>query len=275
MTNPIAKIVRRARSNFFWSFVFLEKAKRDAIFAAYAFARHTDDLVDDASSSEEATTRLAEWRSDLDGCYRGAPQSDITTALHPVVRDYDIPKIYFDELINGVEMDLSNTRYASFEDLQTYCYRVASVVGLICIEIFGYSDPETKDYAINLGMALQLTNILRDVGEDAERSRIYLPQSDLAEFGCTEAGILGRTYDDSFRMMMAFQCGRARSYYEKAAEYLTETDRKPMFPAETMGRIYYAILEKIERRNYQVFEQRITISTLWKIGIAARNWIVR
>ena len=275
MTNPIAKIVRRARSNFFWSFVFLEKAKRDAIFAAYAFARHTDDLVDDASSPEEATTRIAEWRSDLDGCYRGAPQSDITTALHPVVRDYGIPKIYFDELINGVEMDLSNTRYASFEDLQTYCYRVASVVGLICIEIFGYSDPKTKDYAINLGTALQLTNILRDVGEDAERKRIYLPQSDLAEFDCTEARILDRTYDDAFRVMMEFQCARARSYYVKAAGYLTDADRKSMFPAETMGRIYYAILEKIEKRNYQVFDQRITISTLWKIGIAAGNWIAR
>jgi len=275
MINPIAKVVRRARSNFFWSFVFLDRAKRDAIFTAYAFARHTDDLVDDASSPEEAAARLAEWRSDLDGCYREAPRSDITAALLPVIRDYGIPQTYFDELISGVEMDLSRKRYATFDDLQTYCYRVASVVGLICIEIFGYSDPETKEYAINLGTALQLTNILRDVGEDAERDRIYLPQSDLATFGCTEAGILERAYDDPFRKMMAFQCDRARSYYEKAAKHLPDTDRKRMFPAETMGRIYYAILKKIERRNYQVLDHRITISTIWKVGIAARNWMLR
>ncbi len=275
MNNSIAKIVRRTRSNFFWSFVFLDSAKRDAIFAAYAFARHTDDLVDDASSPEEAAVRLTNWRSDLDRCYHDDPQSDITTALLPVIREFDIPKIYFDELINGVEMDLSQTRYATFEDLQTYCYRVASVVGLICIEIFGYSDPRTRDYAINLGTALQLTNILRDVGEDAEGGRIYLPISDLELFGCTEAGILERRNDDDFRKMMAFQCDRAHTYYEKAADHLTDTDRKNMFPAETMGRIYYAILKKIEKNNYQIFDRRITISTTWKIAIAARNWMVR
>ncbi len=273
MINPIAKIVRRARSNFFWSFVFLDITKRDAIFAVYAFARHTDDIVDDAPSRAEARERLAAWRADLAACYRGEPQSDITAALLPVARDYNLPQAYFDDLINGVEMDLTKTRYATFEELETYCYRVASVVGLICIEIFGYSDPRTKEYAISLGMALQLTNILRDVGEDADKDRIYLPQDELGRYGCDEEGILMARYDSAFQEMMAFQCERARSYYNKAAAVLSESDQKQMFPAETMGRIYYAILRKIEQRRYDVFRERVTISTVWKIGIAARNWL--
>lgn len=275
MNNPIAKIVRRARSNFFWSFVFLDSDRRDAIFAAYAFARHTDDIVDDAPSPEAASQRLAVWREDLDACYTGSPRSDITQALHPVVQKYEIPKSYFEELIAGVEMDLGTTRYATFEDLQTYCYRVASVVGLICIEIFGYTDPRTKEYATNLGLALQLTNILRDVGEDAERGRIYLPLDDLERFGCTEENILDQRYDDAFRSMMAFQCDRARSYYGRAADNLSDVDRGSMFPAETMGRIYRAILDKIERKAYDVFSGRVTISSAWKVGIAARNWLAR
>ena len=275
MKNPVAKIVRRARSNFFWSFVFLDSAKRDAIFAAYAFARHTDDLVDDAPDPDEAASRLTDWRAELDACYAGNPTSDITIALRPVTERYGIPKAYFSELINGVEMDLTTDRYQTFEELQTYCYRVASIVGLICIEIFGYENAKTKDYATDLGMALQLTNILRDVGEDAERGRIYLPIEDLDRFGCSENSILSRNYDESFRELMAFQCERARSYYTTASGHLVEQDRKRMFPAETMGRIYFAILEKIEKCEYRVYDQRITIPTLWKVAIAARNWVFR
>jgi len=275
MKNPVAKIVRRARSNFFWSFVFLDSAKRDAIFAAYAFARHTDDLVDDAPDPNEAASRLTDWRAELDACYAGNPTSDITIALRPVTERYGIPKAYFSELINGVEMDLTTDRYQTFEELQTYCHRVASIVGLICIEIFGYENAETKDYATDLGMALQLTNILRDVGEDAERGRIYLPIEDLDRFGCSENSILSRNHDESFRELMAFQCERARSYYTTASGHLVEQDRKRMFPAETMGRIYFAILEKIEKCEYRVYDQRITIPTLWKVAIAARNWVFR
>jgi 15-cis-phytoene synthase len=275
LTNPIAKIVRRARSNFFWSFVFLDSARREAIFAAYAFARHTDDIVDDAPSVEDARIRLRAWRDDLDDCYAGAPRSDITKALQPIVEAYAIPKDYFVELVNGVEMDLTTTRYDTFDDLRTYCYRVASVVGLICIEIFGYTDPKTKTYAINLGLALQLTNILRDIGEDAGRDRIYLPQEDLERFGLTEERILNRESDEAFKAMMAFQCDRARAYYKEAADHLSGADRKGMFPAETMGRIYYAILEKIEKRDYDVYAERITVSPLWKVGIAAKNWMIR
>jgi phytoene synthase len=275
LTNPISKIVRKARSNFFWSFIFLDSEKRDAIFAAYAFARHTDDLVDDAPSVEKATDRLRAWRSELEACYDGSPSEDITIALQPVASRYSIPKAYFDDLIDGVELDLTKNRYATFEELQTYCYRVASVVGLICIEIFGYTDSRTKDYAINLGMALQLTNILRDVGEDANRDRIYLPQDELDRFDCSTNQILNREYNQQFQDLMAFQCDRARSYYKAAANHLSDADRKSMFPAETMGRIYSAILAKIEKLEYRVFDQRVTISTLWKVAIAAKNWLVR
>lgn len=275
MINPIAQIVRRARSNFFWSFVFLDASRRDAIFAAYAFARHTDDLVDDADSPEAAKEQLAAWRAELDACYAGKPGSDITRALLPIVEQYDIPKVYFEELVSGVEMDLEQTRYPTFDSLETYCYRVASVVGLICIEIFGYEDEQTKTYATNLGMALQLTNILRDVGEDAQRNRIYLPGEDLSRFGCREDALLSHTYDDAFREMMAYQCQRARSYYEQAAETLPQIDRRRMFPAETMGRIYLGILEKIESRNYNVFSERVSVSAMWKVWIAARNWVIR
>lgn len=253
----------------------MDSKKRDAIFAVYAFARQTDDLVDDAPSVEDATEWLRVWRDELASCYAGSPSEDITIALLPVVERYNIPKTYFDELINGVEMDLTKNRYATFEELETYCYRVASVVGLICIEIFGYSGTRTKDYAINLGMALQLTNILRDVGEDATRNRIYLPQDELARFGFSTDHLLNRDYNQQFRELMAFQCDRARTYYGTAANHLSDTDRKSMFPAETMGRIYFAILEKIEARRYCVFDQSVTISTPFKIWIAAKSWLIR
>lgn len=275
MKNPISKLVRRARSNFFWSFVFLDRDRRDAIFAAYAFARRTDDLVDDAPSPEEASRRLVAWREELAACYEGTPTSDITIALQPVHRRFGIPREYFEELIAGVEMDLTNTRYATFDDLYTYCYRVASVVGLICIEIFGYTEDETREYAVNLGMALQLTNILRDVAEDAGRDRIYLPGEDLERFGVAEADLLAGRTNAAFTEMMAFQCARAREYYDRALAHLPDADRKAMFPAETMRRIYFAILEKIQRRDYRVFDERITISPLWKVAIAARNWAIR
>ena len=275
MKKNVSKIVRKARSNFFWSFVFLDDNKRDAIFAIYAFARQTDDLVDDAPSIEDASDRLHAWRDELASCYTGSPSQAITIALQPVVERYNIPKTYFDELINGVEMDLTKNRYATFAELEIYCYRVASVVGLICIEIFGYSDTRTKDYAIDLGMALQLTNILRDVGEDAGRNRIYLPQDDLDRFGFSTAHLLNRDYNKQFGELMAFQSGRVRAFYRTAANHLPDVDRKSMFPAETMGEIYFAILEKIEARGYRVFDQRVTVSAPYKIWIAAKNWLIR
>ena len=275
MNNPIYKIVRRARSNFFWSFVFLDREKRNAIFAAYAFARHTDDLVDDAPSVDEAQERLQSWRGELDEMYEENPTHEITRGLLPVVQRFSIPKEYFDELLHGVEMDLTITRYRTFEDLEIYCYRVASVIGLICIEIFGYTNPMTREYAISLGKALQLTNILRDVGEDADRERIYLPLDDIEAHGCSEASILAKHSGPNFRAMMAGQCDRARKFYSEAARILPKTDRSRMFPAESMGRIYFAILEKIERKNYEVFERRITLSTPWKVMIAAKNWLFR
>tara|TARA_A100001037_G_scaffold306185_1_gene349727 strand:+ start:2316 stop:3143 length:828 start_codon:yes stop_codon:yes gene_type:complete len=275
VTNTIAKIVRRARSNFFWSFVFLDDAKRQAIFAAYAFARNTDDIVDETESPEEAKRLLAEWRADLDACYSGSPHSDITKALQPVVTRYQIPKAHFEALIDGVEMDLTITRYRTLEELRTYCYRVASAVGLICIEIFGYECEQTKDYAVNLGLALQLTNILRDVGEDAARGRIYLPLEDLEQFGYSEQQLLSGTMADGFQDLMVHTCSRAKSYYQRAADALTDTDRAAMFPAETMGQIYADLLRRIEVRGFPVLNERVSVPTTRKVYIAARNWIRR
>ena len=190
MANPVAKLVRRAKSNFFWAFVFLDRSRRDAIFTTYAFARHTDDIVDDAPSPEVARNDLREWCRELDACYEGAATHPITRALQDTIDRFPIPKVYFQRLVEGVEMDLSNDRYATFEHLYAYCYRVASIVGLICIEIFGYRSQLARDYAQRLGIALQLTNILRDVGEDASRGRIYLPQNEINRFGYTEEELL-------------------------------------------------------------------------------------
>ena len=273
MANPVAKLVRRAKSNFFWAFVFLDRSRRDAIFTTYAFARHTDDIVDDAPSPEVARNDLREWCRELDACYEGAATHPITRALQDTIDRFPIPKVYFQRLVEGVEMDLSNDRYATFEHLYAYCYRVASIVGLICIEIFGYRSQLARDYAQRLGIALQLTNILRDVGEDASRGRIYLPQNEINRFGYTEEELLQGIENKAFRALMQFQAQRARRYYRGARLALTPTDRPGMFAAEIMGRIYFRLLERIEADDYRVFDRRATVPTFLKIGIALKHFV--
>lgn len=273
MNNPVARVVRRARSNFFWAFVFLDRPRREAIFAAYAFARHTDDLVDEAPSPKIADENLLQWRRELQACYEGRATHPITIALAQTLSRFPIPKVYFDRLIEGVEMDLSHHRYPTFESLYAYCYRVASVVGLICIEIFGYKSPLTRDYAERLGIALQLTNIMRDVGEDAERGRIYLPQNELKRFGCSENDVLGRKQTEAFSNLMRFQAQRARRYYRGARMALPSTDRSSMFAAETMGRIYFRLLDRIEGRKFRVLNERVTVPTLFKVSVAVRHFL--
>ncbi|MSS70867.1 MAG: squalene synthase HpnD [Candidatus Latescibacteria bacterium] len=264
-------LTRRARTNFYYAFVFLPKPRREAIFAAYAFSRHTDDLVDDRVEGVPEES-LARWRAELEACYEGRPAHPITRRLAETLRQFPIPKQYFCDLIDGVEMDLTMRRYETFEDLYAYCYRVAAVIGLICIEIFGYTNPRARDYAVSLGIALQLTNILRDLGTDAEQDRIYLPRQDLERFGVTEDDLRARRYNDALRGLMAFECGRAREYYARAAALLPPEDRARLFSAEIMGRIYYGLLEKIERRRYDVFTRRIALSTPHKFAIALGLW---
>jgi phytoene synthase len=267
-----AQLVKAARTNFYYAFVFLPRKKREAIFAAYAFSRHSDDIVDDAPSPDEAKRDIDLWRNELHACYEGAPTHPIARNLQRILQDFPIPKKHFLDLIDGIEMDLVQNRYATFEDLYQYCYRVASVVGLICIEIFGYSQPQTKDYAINLGLALQLTNIMRDVDADAQQNRIYLPLEDLEKFSYTEEDLRSRRMTPAFADLMAFQGKRAHYYYQEAARFLPVEDRSQLFPAEIMGSIYAELLSQIEKNDYDIFGTRIRLSNAHKLSIALKVW---
>ena len=272
MSEALATLVRKSRSSFYYSFLFLPRPKRDAIYAVYALCRAVDDVADDAGDMEAKAQRLKGWREELDRCYAGRPTHPITRALRDCLSRYPIPKGYFEELIAGVEMDLTLTRYRTFADLTRYCYRVASVVGLICIEIFGYRREATKEYAINLGLALQLTNILRDLKTDGRRGRIYLPQEDLERFGYREDDLLHCRYTPGFFPLMRFEADRARDYFRRAAESLPSEDRKNMVVAEIMGRIYRETLEMIARKEFRVFEDRIALSRARKIRLALTTW---
>lgn len=269
----IAKIVKGAHTNFYYAFLFLPRKKREAIFAVYAFSRHADDIVDQAASKEEARRKLNHWREQLHACYNGNAAHPIAQNLQVVLRDFPIPKAHFLALIEGVEMDLTKNRYATFDELRAYCYRVASVVGLICIEIFGYSNPQTREYAINLGLALQLTNIMRDVHTDWQQNRIYLPREDLARFGYAEQTLARAEHNASFVELMRFQGQRAWGYYQTAAALLPDEDRASMFSAQIMGKIYAQLLVKIQRANYDIFHTSIRLNKAYKLGIALRYWL--
>ena len=266
-------LVRGANTNFYYAFVFLPRDKREAIYAAYAFSRHTDDIVDNASSQEAASRELSLWREELHACYEGRAAQAIALNLQETLKSFPIPRQHFLDLIDGVEMDLTRSRYETFDDLYSYCYRVASAIGLICIEIFGYTNPKTRDYAVNLGIALQLTNILRDIAPDWQQDRIYVPAEDMVRFGYSESDLASAACNAAFREMMAFQCGRTRSYYDAAADLLPEEDRRSLFSAEIMGAIYRRLLERIERIDYNVFEGRVRLSNPSKLGIASGIWL--
>lgn len=274
MAEAPATLVKQSRSSFYYAFLFLPRPKREAIYAVYALCRSVDDIADEPGEVTEKAGRLKAWREEIDRCYAGQPTQPITIQLRDCLNRYPIPKSYFEELLAGVEMDLTISRYATFADLYTYCYRVASVVGLICIEIFGYSrEPAAKEYAVNLGLALQLTNILRDVKTDGRRGRIYLPQEDLQRFGYAEADLLGGRYTPAFFPLMRFEADRAREHFRRAAGSLAPDDRKNMVAAQIMGRIYRETLEAIARQNYRVFDGRIALSTPRKIQLAVTTWM--
>jgi 15-cis-phytoene synthase len=272
MSEAPATLVRQSRSSFYYSFLFLPRPKREAIYAVYALSRSVDDIADDPGEVTEKAERLKAWREEIDRCYAGQPTQPITIQLRDCLNRYPIPKSYFEELLAGVEMDLTLTRYATFADLHTYCYRVASVIGLICIEIFGYSGESAKEYAVNLGLALQLTNILRDLKTDGRRGRIYLPQVDLQRFGYSEEDLLRCRYTPEFFGLMRFEADRAREHFRRAAESLAPEDRKNMVAAQIMGRIYRETLEAIARKDYRVFDGRIALSTPRKLQLALTTW---
>jgi phytoene synthase len=205
-------------------------------------------------------------------CYSGQPSHPITRRLQEIIREFKIPQEYFQELLRGVEMDLTHKRYATFEELYQYCYRVASVVGLICIEIFGYQDPRVKEHAIHQGLAFQLTNILRDVRVDSELGRIYLPQEDLKRFHYTEEDLFAHTYNPAFQALMHFEAERAKEYYRKAKALIPNQDRLALIASEIMGAIYYRLLMTIEKRGYNVFAEAIRLSSFHKMVIALWTW---
>jgi phytoene synthase len=266
-----ADITRRASSNFYYAFMLLPLERRRALYAVYAFCRFVDDIADDESIANPAEL-LVRWREELRNVYAGQPTRTVSRALADNVSRFNIPQRYFEEVIDGVEMDLSRRRYDTFDELALYCRRVASAVGLICIEIFGYFNPATRVYAEKLGLAFQLTNILRDVCEDAQRGRIYLPLEDLHRFGVTEADLLNGVYDERFRALMAFEAHRARDLYNEAEAALPPEDRAAMLSAEAMRLIYSALLEQIVRSNFKVFDRRHRLSTPRKLYLVGRAW---
>jgi len=266
-----AEITRRSRSSFYYAFILLTAERRRALNAVYAFCRFVDDIADDESIREPASL-LTRCREELDRVYAGVPTRALSRALADSARRFAIPRVHFEEIIAGVEMDLSRTRYQTFEELRPYCYRVASALGLICIEIFGYRNPSAKIYAENLGLALQLTNILRDVREDAARGRIYLPLEDLARFNVSEEEILGGVYSSNFVSLMDFEAKRARELYAAAQMALAAEDRSTLLTAEAMRLIYGALLERIIKSDYRVLDRRHRLSAPHKLYLVGRAW---
>jgi phytoene synthase len=261
-------------SSFYYSFLFLEPLRRQAITALYAFCREVDDVVDECPDKLLARTKLAWWRAEVKALFEGRPSHPVTQALAASLKNFSLPQEQLLEIIDGMEMDLDQVRYADFKALHLYCYRVASVVGLLAAEIFGYRDRLTLKYAHDLGLAFQLTNIIRDVGEDARRGRIYLPQDELSRFGVTDGDLLQARYGDNFSQLMAFQVERARSMYRQAFAQLPATDRKAQRAGLIMAAIYQATLDEIVRDGYRVLDQRITLPPLRKLWLAAKTWIV-
>src|SRR5216683_1824305 len=269
------RITRRSASNLALAFVLLPKAKRDAMSALYAFCREVDDVADnDSLPVEERRARLAAWREDIGRvCAGEKPGLRVNQELQPFVTRHRLPFELFDELIRGVEMDLEIKRYETFAQLEQYCYRVASVVGLLSIEIFGYRNPACRDYADHLGKALQLTNILRDVRTDAQRGRIYLPLSELARFKVSPEEILRFEYSPRFCELAASVAQRAREFYRQARETLPAADRRSMVAAELMGSVYWRLLRKLERRQFHVLGAKPTrLNKGQKILLILRTW---
>ena len=260
-------------SSFYYSFLFLPPNRRRAIMAFYAFCREVDDVVDECSDPLLAATKLAWWREELDRLYAGQPQHPVTQALKTVLMEFNLPQEQLLEIIDGMEMDLQQTRYPDFKALSLYCYRVASVVGLLAAEIFGYTDRQTQKYAHDLGMAFQLTNIIRDVGEDARRGRVYLPIDELKHFEVPLSDILDSRYTENFRHLMEFQIERAEQYYVQAMAQLPSVDRKSQRPGLVMAAIYRTVLEEIKRDNCRVLTHRTSLTPLRKLWIAWRTWI--
>ncbi len=266
-------------TSFYYSFLVLPPARRGAIIAVWDFCRAVDDAVDEVEQGAGGAApaeQLRRWRDELARCFGdGTPMTTEGRALVPHIRRFNLSRQPFEDVIDGVAMDLDAPRYATFADLKQYCYRVASAVGLICVEIFGYREPATRVYAEELGLALQLTNIIRDVAADLRKGRVYLPEEDLRRFGVDEAMLRAGRVTPEVRNLLAFECGRAHEYFNRAARALPRRDRRRLVAAEIMGRIYYAVLEGIERSGYDVFSRRIRVPRSRRAVIALQVYLRR
>jgi phytoene synthase len=269
-------LTKNSGSNFYYSFLFLPKSRRDAMYTVYAFCKAVDSAIDEPPPGSNPKEELRRWRAELDLAYDGEPTWPLMIGLAHHAKRLSIPKAYFEELIKGVEMDLKTTRYATYEALSVYCYRVASIVGLICLHVFGPTSAHAQDYAVDLGMAFQLTNILRDLATDAEQGRIYIPQEDLMQFGYSESDLLERKESPRLYELIRFEAQRARTYYAKAQAALNclpKKDRRALTVAEIMRAVYSRILERIEQPDHAVFGPRVRLSTSNRLSLAAGVWL--
>jgi phytoene synthase len=260
-------------SSFYYSFLFLPAERRRAITALYAFCREVDDVADEVSDPGVARTKLAWWRTEIANLFAGHPQHPVTKALAPFIAPYGLDAARLNEIIDGMEMDLVYHRYPDFESLKLYAHRVAGVVGQLSAAMFGYSNPSTLEYAEALGTAFQLTNIIRDVGEDARRNRVYLPADELARFGVSAEDILARRGGEGFRKLMEFQAERAQSFYDLAFAKLAPEDRRNQRAGLIMAAIYRTLLNEIRRDRFNVLDRRIGLTPLRKLWLAWKTWV--
>lgn len=270
-------------TTFYYAFLALPRPRREAIVAVWDFCRAVDDTVDEIEVGADgrptelvaagARRELDAWRAELDRCYKGIPETDVARRLQPWIVQHRLSRQPFADLIDGVEMDLTHHRYPSFEALYEYCWRVASTVGLICVEIFGARSAAAREYAIELGVALQLTNIIRDVAPDLARGRVYLPAEDLRRFSCSESDLERGQVSPAVRDLLAYQCARADEYYRRARARLPRTERRSLVAAQIMARIYRDVLRRVERAGYDVFSSRIGVPRPRQASIAVATWL--
>jgi phytoene synthase len=260
-------------SSFYYSFLFLPPERRRAITALYAFCREVDDTVDEASDQSVARIKLAWWRNEVTQMYSGTPTHPVMLALRPHIQPYDLKQEHLQAIIDGMEMDLDQSRYLAYPNLKKYCWHVAGVVGILSASIFGITSPQTLKYAETLGLAFQLTNIIRDVGEDARKGRIYLPINELQQFHVTAADLLNARHSDKFEALMKFQADRAQKLYDEAFALLPKEDRRAQRPGLMMAAIYRTLLDEIERDGFHVLNQKISLTPLRKLWLAWKTYV--
>jgi phytoene synthase len=260
-------------SSFYYSFLFLPTERRRAITALYAFCREVDDTVDETSDQSIARIKLAWWRTEVSAMYKGTATHPVTQALQPHLATYNLQEQHLQAIIDGMEMDLDQSRYLDYPGLRKYCWHVAGVVGILSASIFGVTNPRTLEYAEKLGLAFQLTNIIRDVGDDARKGRIYLPVNELQQFGVTAADILNFRHNEKFEALMKFQTDRAHAVYDEAMALLPKEDRRAQRPGLMMAAIYRTVLDEIERDHFKVLNQRISLTPLRKLWLAWKTYV--